>query len=349
MKKISVLIIIILMYSTKSKSQNEITDFLIGSTATFQNDTEQLIEGYMSPFGKWFGTGLNAGWYNTAKSHQFPGFDITGGIHFITAPQNATSFQPILQNFVINNDSGKLPTFIGDATNTSILYTNPLNNELEPLFDAPGGVEIGTEYPLPMPFIQGSIGLVKKTEILFRLAPKINIEDLTAGFWGIGLKHDIKQWIPGLNVMPFDFSFLGGYSNLNSSVNFDYPGQNLVFDVKAFNANFILSKKIAFLTPYLGFGYQYSSSHLALEGEYTILDWDGEALIPGSGTSLKVNNPFDISFGGVNGLKANAGIRIKLLLFTIHAEWAVAEYNMFTIGIGLNSDIGSKLIGGLVD
>ena len=40
MKKISVLIIIILMYSTKSKSQNEITDFLIGSTATFQNDTE---------------------------------------------------------------------------------------------------------------------------------------------------------------------------------------------------------------------------------------------------------------------------------------------------------------------
>ena len=149
--------------------------------------------------------------------------------------------------------------------------------------------------------------------------------------------------------MPFDFSFLGGYSNLNSSVNFDYPGQNLVFDVKAFNANFILSKKIAFLTPYLGLGYQYSSSHLALEGEYTILDWDGETLIPGSGTSLKVNNPFDISFGGVNGLKANAGIRIKLLLFTIHAEWAVAEYNMFTIGIGLNSDIGSKLIGGLVD
>ena len=37
---------------------------------------------------------------------------------------------------------------------------------------------------------------------------------------------------------------------------------------------------------------------------------------------------------------------LKLLLFTFHIEWTKAEYDVFTIGIGLNSDIGSKLIGG---
>ena len=43
------------------------------------------------------------------------------------------------------------------------------------------------------------------------------------------------------------------------------------------------------------------------------------------------------------------GARLKLFLFTIHAEWTKAEYNMFTIGIGLNSDIGSKLVGGAIE
>ena len=65
--------------------------------------------------------------------------------------------------------------------------------------------------------------------------------------------------------------------------------------------------------------------------------------------NLEVTDPFNFSFGGVNGFKATMGARIKLLLFTIHVDWTKAEYDMFTIGIGLNSDIGSKLIGGTID
>ena len=41
--------------------------------------------------------------------------------------------------------------------------------------------------------------------------------------------------------------------------------------------------------------------------------------------------------------------KIKLLLFTLHVDWTMAEYNMFTMGIGLNSDIGSKLVGGTIE
>ena len=39
---------------------------------------------------------------------------------------------------------------------------------------------------------------------------------------------------------------------------------------------------------------------------------------------------------------------LKFLLFTFHIDYTVAEYNVFTVGIGLNSDIGSRIIGGLL-
>ena len=51
-----------------SKSQNEITNFIYGESQNLINDTEIAIEGYMSPIGKWFGTGLNAGWYNLSQN-----------------------------------------------------------------------------------------------------------------------------------------------------------------------------------------------------------------------------------------------------------------------------------------
>ena len=140
---------------------------------------------------------------------------------------------------------------------------------------------------------------------------------------------------------------MAGYSSLKSDLNFVNPGQNLNFNVKAFNSNLVLSKKLAFFTPYIGVGYQYSKSTLALNGTYTIYDWDGEQIL--AGESITVTDTFDFSFGGVNGFKATMGARLKLFLFTLHIDWTKAQYDIFTIGIGLNSDIGSKLIGGTID
>ena len=343
MRKLNIIVIALLSFCSITKSQDVIIDFLIGSKE-YLNDTEQLIEGYMAPFGKWFGTGLNAGWYNTGKPHQFPGFDVTAGVHFIRPPEEAMVFSPNLSILGVEN-GGELSTIIGPSSETQILYPffSPGTEDptMEHLFKAPDG--LNWDGLLVMPYLQGSIGLIKKTEILFRFAPKVDVEDLSMGFWGVGFKHDIKQWIPGVKILPFDLSFLAGYSKLNSNLDFANPGQNLNFNVKAFNSNLVLSKKLSVLTPYIGVGYQYSKSALALNGKYTFDDLDEEQEII-TDTEWEVIDPFDFSFGGVNGFKATMGARLKLFLFTIHAEWTKAEYNMFTIGIGLNSDIGSKLI-----
>jgi hypothetical protein len=340
MKNIIYIFIIYLNFSYTTKAQDLITDFLTGPI----NDSRLLIEGYMAPFGEWLGTGLNTGWYNTAKPHQFPGFDVTGGIHFITPPNQAKQFEPNLEKLIVNSADGLLPTFIGQTENTEISYLNPLTNEEEVLFNAPGG--INWDNAIPMPYVQGSIGLIKKTEILFRIAPRVKVQDLKMGYFGIGFKHNIKQWIPVIKALPFDLSYTGGFSKLNSNLLFN-PGQELQFNIKAFNSNIILSKKILGFTPYVGVGYEYSQSKLSLNGEYTILDWNGYEITEGQ--SFTISDPINTSFGGVNGFKANFGARLKLFLFTFHVEWTKAEYNIFTIGIGLNSDIGSKIIGGTID
>ena len=348
MKKIIILTCLLHFYVV-TKSQNQITEFLIGTSESLMHDTESLIESYMNPIGEWFGTGLNAGWYNSAKAHQFPGFDVTAGFHVIHPPSTALYFKPTdLEYLLINNDD-QLSTILGPDDNIiELLYTNPVTQENEPLFNAPGG--LNWNHALLMPYIQGSIGLIKKTELLFRYAPAVNLKKLKTGFWGFGIKHDIKQWIPGIKVLPFDLSFIGAYSKLNSKYDFQQSGQNLSFNVKAFNSNFVMSKKIAFLTPYVGLGYQYSNSDLSLNGDYIINNWNDElGIIEQGADPITLSNPFDFSFGGVSGLKATVGARIKLLLFTIHIDWTKAQYDIFTIGFGLNSDIGSKLIGGTID
>ena len=337
MKKIKIVFIISIFCFGITKSQNNIGGFLNGP----MDDVEKLLEGYMNPFGKWFGSGLNAGWYNTAKPHTFPGFDVTGGVHFITPSNDAMLFKPYLNELIVNSSDGSLPTFLGPNNSTEINYMSP-DGEVIKLFESPPGSNWSG--PIPMPYLQGSIGLIRNTEILFRLTPKIEIEETKTGFWGIGLKHSIKQWIPGINILPFDLSFVGGYSQLNSNTRLDdVPDkgpQELNFNVNAFNSNLVLSKKVLGFTPYIGFGYQYSISNLSLIGDYQIGDWNGEEMV-----FADVTDPFDFSFGGVNGFKTNIGARLKLFLFTVHAEWTRAEYDVFSIGIGLNSDIGSKLIG----
>ena len=108
--------------TTEHTGADAILNFLEGAGNNYLNDTETLIEGYMAPFGEWFGTGLNAGWYNTGKPHQFPGFDVTAGVHFIRPPESAMTFNPNLIS--LSPENNDLSTILGSSNSTQILYPN---------------------------------------------------------------------------------------------------------------------------------------------------------------------------------------------------------------------------------
>jgi len=303
-------------------SQNALENFLNDVVQESLHDSEILLEGYMSPLGSILGSGLNGGWYNTAKSHSLGGFDITAGLHIISIPSNSETFNPSddFNQFQIQGNQN-IPTFVGsDNTNSQIIVPGGES------FPAPIGIDLPS---IPVPYFQGSIGGPKKTDILFRVSPfKLDFGDMKFGYWGIGFKHDLLQWIPVANKIPIDLSYLVSYSKLSSTFNF-YGDKNLDFKVRGLNQYLCLSKKLSFITLYSGVGYHFSNSRLKLNGDF-VIDPNKE--------QITLSNPFDFNFGGVNGFKTDLGVRMKILVFAIHAQWTRAEYNMFTFGIGLSTD-----------
>ena len=315
------ILILTILFQNFVLSQNNFDNFLNDVVQQSIHDSEIMLEGYMSPFGSAIGFGLNGGWYNTAKPHNVGGFDITAGLHIISIPNSAQSYNPE-NDFEIFEIKGEknIPTFMGDKNSNSQIVANG-----QPIFDAPGGVNVPY---VPIPYFQGSIGGPKKTDILFRLSPfKLDFGKMEIGYWGIGFKHDLLQWIPIADKIPIDLSYLISYSKLSSSFNFD-GNRSLDFKVRGLNQYLALSKKLSFITLYSGIGYHFSNSRLELLGNYNTQDQVDQNLI----------DPLDFSFGNINGFKADLGIRMKILIFNIHANYTRAEYDIFTVGLSLTTE-----------
>ena len=321
------ILILTILFQNFVLSQNNFDNFLNDVVQQSIHDSEIMLEGYMSPFGSAIGFGLNGGWYNTAKPHNLGGFDITAGLHIISIPSNAQSYNPEndFENFGIDGNQN-IPTFFGDKnTNSQINVFDSDGETIIYKFNAPGGIDLSY---VPIPYFQGSIGGPKKTDILFRLSPfKLDFGKMEIGYWGIGFKHDLLQWIPIADKIPIDLSYLISYSKLSSSFNFD-GNRSLDFKVRGLNQYLALSKKLSFITLYSGLGYHFSNSRLELLGNYNPEDQVDQNLI----------DPLDFSFGNINGFKADLGIRMKILIFNIHANYTRAEYDIFTVGLSLTTE-----------
>ena len=110
--------------------------------------------------------------------------------------------------------------------------------------------------------LQAGIGLPLKTEIDFRYSPEIKLKYFHLGLIGLGVKHDLLQWIPVLNKLPIDLSVMAGHTRLVTG--FDIQSQGVDLNVQATTINLLLSKKVALLTAYAGIGYNHTSSNAAI-------------------------------------------------------------------------------------
>jgi len=334
MKKLT--LIFILGAFITSASAQDIDKFLEGGAA----DGNQLLKSYMEPAFVGFGYAMNSGWYNTGKPHKLLGFDLTANVNLAYVPTSAQYFnvdptkytnldtQPAL------NGQTKYPTVMGPNLNADdipyLVFNKGTSDEIK--ITSPTGLgmkeSIGTN-AVPAPTVQLGLGLIKNTEIKLRLLPKQTFGDpgsqLTTSMFGIGVMHDVKQWIPGIKNLPFDLSGFVGYTNMKNTmeINKDNPDQMGEFNVSGTTIQGVISKKLAILTVYGGVGMTTSKVSFKMLGNYDLT----------SGTTLK--DPIDLSYKN-GGLRANVGARIKLLIFTFHAEYAVQKYNTFTAGFGIS-------------
>lgn len=312
-------------------------------------DASVITGAYVSPLLNGFGTGLNNGWFNTANVHKTGRFDLTVSFTGVFVPMADRNYDASKLNLQVvrpgKTGNTIAPTILGENEEKVNFYKVYTKNTFTPdpndevavdSFNAPAGINFGT---VPVPVAHLSIGIIKGTEISIRYIPTFGSSDVGAkiGLFGFGAKHDIKQWIPVMKELPFDLSAQAAYSKLTASVALDAndPSKEMTLKTNAYNLNLIVSKKIAVITGYAGLGYQGASSNVAIKGNYEVKSVDPNT---GTPTTRTIKDPVDFTASGANGLKGTVGVRLKLLVLTIHADYSISKYSSATAGLGICVD-----------
>jgi hypothetical protein len=198
-----------------------------------------------------------------------------------------------------------------------------------PITSAPG-TNLGKDFSfVPVPMVQLGIGLPKNTDLKLRYFPSTKIgSGGEASMFGFAILHDVKQYIPGVKALPFDLSFLFGYTNLKVHTNLDTqnPDRQADFKTTATTVQGLISKKFSVLTLYGGLGYNFVSSDLNVLGNYTFTS---------NGTNTNVKDPINIS-NSQSGPRFTAGLRLKFAIFTLHGDYTFQNYSAFTAGFGFS-------------
>ncbi|WPP48428.1 DUF6588 family protein [Catalinimonas niigatensis] len=375
-------------------AQSDVADFIKGGV----QDAEKLFNAYAAPFGESFGANLNAGWINTAAPLKPGRFELKLVANVAFVPTNKKTYNldalgfrnPVMRT--INGETAVeqwqyenaiAPTIFGSGDDAgsiikTLTYQDPITGEMvaEEVAELPlpSGIGIGFNPIAPAP--QLSVGLPFGTEIMGRYLPGINTtSDETSidfrGIWGIGFKHDIKQWIPGIKSLPFSLSMAFGYSSSQAELafapvlpeapsgeqfadpdlagtaytgpaidNVDYNEQGIAFKASAWNLNLLASKKVSVLSVYGGLRYSRAKTNVTLQGIYGVA---GEPYFnqdnvndPNNGRYTLINtdkDPIQLDMP-LSQVALIGGFRLKLAFFSMFAEGNYSKYSTVSAGIG---------------
>ncbi|MBV5281102.1 MAG: hypothetical protein JZU53_01575 [Paludibacter sp.] len=362
----------VLIFSSVStiKAQDDISNIFKAGVV----DLNQVANGYLKPAGNCLAAGLATNWYNTAAVHKLFGFDLTIGVGAIGAPQTErmfdltglTNLKPTISGTtqaptLVGTGNGvelnlMQPHFMADGTTVNPLWNNGTGKITS--FVTPAGL---SQY-VPTASVQFTIGLPFINDVSIRYSPTVQSSVFEASMLGIGVKHNLKQWLPIVKNLPIDVAVLLAYNKLNmkytlptadritpdklvsgglgyipDATSSEYSTQGASMVAKAMIANLIISKKLAFFTPYLGFGVTKTNFDLTLNGNYPTLD--GLVIPAGTTTPMmkvkNITNPFQVSSSEVMP-NATIGLRLKILwMFSLHAEYTIQKYPIASAGFGV--------------
>ncbi len=316
MKKISLILLIGIIWNI---SYSQDAQSIMASDIT---QGEKLIEAYFTPMAESFGAGLNNGWYNTAKPHRTGGFDVTFTLNTVIIPNAAETFNiKDAGGNIFTSNVTEASTIFGQKDATTMTYQSSSNNGLSTDFEMPGGLKTPA---MPLPMIQAGIGLIKKTAVDIRYMPMLDIvgDDIKVNLFGIGLKHDLLQWIPALgNAIPMSLSLQGGYTSLSTELKI--IEQEVSLNTKATTINLIASKKILMFTGYGGIGYNSTKTTFSADANFNL-------------NGIKFDETIETNFESINDLRTNIGLRFNIAIATIQADYTFSKYPTATLGLGIS-------------
>ena len=365
--RISFWVIALSLLTQKVGAQNDLSS--VFSTA---GDLNKITSGYIKPLGIGFATGIGSSWYNTASTHHTLGFDISIKAGAILVPTSDQTFDltGLDKNLKVANNATTAPSFAGSGDGVGLSLYSSSSTVGSTTYKGQKLIDMktpkGISNIIPTICLQGSVGLPFKTELSLRYLPETKYKGMSCSLWGIGIKHDIKQWIPVVNKLPFSLSLMVAYTKFNLDYNFDKSivpanlidtistNTSLVYQTPvvydknnkegfgltstSFMANVIISKDLLFFTPYLGLGFSQNNFNFGFNGHFPTLNGiDSVKTLSNKKLSYDVkdlNNPIQLAY---NTFMPNAtvGFKIKLLLLALSAQYTFQQYPSASVSVGL--------------
>lgn len=299
---------------------------------TGQENGAKLFKAYMASASEGLGFALNNGWYQTADIKKPGRFNLKliGGLSF---SQDAETFDIRalgLNNVVLSDENiaNESPTVMktGGEEGQTVAYISESDTLSE--FTLPTGLGF-----VPALVLQANIGLPYRTELMLRVLPNAGADvissDAGGSLWGFGLKHDIQQWIPKVNLWSVRLALAFGYTHFEGNlaafsrpdidpstgtfypqatgVTPSYDNQSLQAETNAFNFALLLSKRIYAFTIYTGLRYDRSKMTIDVLGTYPYTDKNSA----GEKQTFNIENPLSFS-QTFKQISFNAGLRFKL-------------------------------------
>lgn len=325
----------------------------IGAVVLASDDASTLLQNYLSPSMKGLMSSMNGGWYSTAKSHKKFGFDITFGLNAAFTPSKDKVFEFIADDYSflsVANGGTSIPTVLGkDSSNTTFNVSIPYqgNNYKTGSFELPGG--IAKDLPvnaIPTPFVQVGLGLPFKTTIKLRYVPKTGFASkVDANLIGVGLQHDLTQYLGLVGKLPFSVSVLGAYTT--STIDYTIQTGDLSDQVSVTNggAEFKLniwtvqalgSLDFQIVTLYGGIGYNGGTSTFKVKGDYSLTYELESADGTNQGSVVEsISDPISLKFKST-GARATLGARLNLPFVKIFADYTMQEYSTASLGVAIS-------------
>ena len=323
MKKITIVFLFLFsLAGARTSAQEEIIDFLNAGI----EDANALGQAYLRPYGEMLGVSLNGAWYNTAKVHKTLGFDVMFSGSYVTVPTSGKYFDTndIALQKVAPSKGTVAPTMAADNSVSQSFYfkDDPTQTEILKMRGSDLNYFVS-------PMVQAAVGLPFHTEVMGRLMPKVSMFDYgEISMWGLGVKHSIKDYIPFVRRLPFlELSVLGAYTNFSSNLGVKYHnnGGDLDINANAYTARALVGLNIPVLSVYAGIGYGNTSSSFDVKGTFTGVPFE----------TGPVEDPISIAYT-TDGFDFNAGVRLRLAIFAIYADYTVGDYSVITAGVGFS-------------
>ena len=343
----------IIIYCALLLGINVSTAQSLGGVLLAAEDANPLLENYFSPLTKGLMSSANSGWYSTAKSHKKLGFDITFGLNTAFTPKSEQMFEFIADQYsFISTADGKtsIPTVLGkDGNSTTFDVSLPYQNGNFKVgsFELPGG--IAKDLPInatPTPFVQVGLGLPFKTTIKLRYVPKTEFgSKVNANLIGVGLQHDLTQYLGLIGKLPFSVSLFGAYTKTtidyaigNTSVTSLVTVRNglAAYKLNTWTLQALGSLDFKIMTFYGGFGLNGGVSNFDIKGNYDLTYQVMSSENQNMGTMTEsISDPIRLKFKST-GTRATVGARLNITFFKIFADFTLQEYNTATLGFAFS-------------